>query len=320
MEIEQFTTRSKRLIAEIEKVIVGKRSAIELVLAGILCQGHILIEDIPGVGKTMMARSLALAIDCNFSRVQFTPDLLPADITGTTIYQKGTEKFVFRPGPVFANIVLADEINRATPKTQSALLEAMEEFQVSFAGQTHKLPRPFFVIATENPIEYEGTYPLPEAQLDRFLMKVAIGYPQPDEEVEVLQRQVLRHPIENVRPVATGKDVVQMQKLVRHVHIEPALQRYAVDIVNESRQHEAVQLGASPRGSLALMRCAQAIAGLAGRSYVEPDDIKRIAVPALSHRITIKPDACIRGVAPPDVIEDMLESVPVPVMEGQARR
>ncbi|MFP3905082.1 MAG: AAA family ATPase [Armatimonadota bacterium] len=317
MDIQEFTDCAERLIAEIETVIVGKRTSVEMVLTGLLCQGHILIEDIPGVGKTMLARSLALSIDCDFSRIQFTPDLLPADITGTTIYEKGAELFSFRPGPIFANIVLADEINRATPKSQSALLECMEEFQVSFAGHTYKLPRPFFVIATENPIEYEGTYPLPEAQLDRFLMKVTIGYPEPDEEVEVLQRQVLEHPIETVEPVTSAGEVVEMQQVLRRVHIDRSLQRYAVDIATASRNHDSVQLGASPRGSLALMRCSQGVAALDGRSHIVPDDIKRVAVPALSHRLIIKPDERIRGIGPEDVIEDILEAVEVPVVESE---
>ena len=303
----------KALIAEIEKVIVGKREAVELVVVGLLCRGHILIEDIPGLGKTMLARTIAKAIACDFRRIQFTPDLLPADVTGTTIYEKGHGKFTFRPGPIFANIVLADEINRATPKSQSALLESMEEFQVTADGITHQLPQPFFIIATENPIEYEGTYPLPEAQLDRFLMRVQIGYPTPDDEVTILQRQVIEHPIEHVQPVLNTDRIMAIQHAVRRVHIDPSLQRYMVDIVSRSRDHEAVALGASPRGSLALMRCSQGVALLQGRDYVEPDDIKRIAEPALSHRLTIKPDHRMRGVNAADVVEDLLRSVPVPV-------
>ena len=303
----------KALIAEIEKVIVGKREAVELVVIGLLCRGHILIEDIPGLGKTMLARTIAKAIACDFRRIQFTPDLLPADVTGTTIYEKGHGKFTFRPGPIFANIVLADEINRATPKSQSALLESMEEFQVTADGITHQLPQPFFIIATENPIEYEGTYPLPEAQLDRFLMRVQIGYPTPDDEVTILQRQVIEHPIENVEPVLNTGRIMDIQHAVRRVHIDPSLQRYMVDIVNRSRDHEAVALGASPRGSLAMMRCSQGVALLQGRDYVEPDDIKRIAEPALSHRLTIKPDHRMRGVNAADVVEDLLRTVPVPV-------
>ncbi len=303
----------KALIAEIEKVIVGKREAIELVVVGLLCRGHILIEDIPGLGKTMLARALAKAVACEFRRIQFTPDLLPADITGTTVYEKGHGKFTFRPGPIFANIVLADEINRATPKSQSARLESMEEFQVTADGITHQLPQPVFIIATENPIEYEGTYPLPEAQLDRFLMRVQIGYPSPEDEVTILQRQVIEHPIENVQPVLNTAHIMALQHAVRRVHIDPSLQRYMVDIVGRSRDHEAVALGASPRGSLAMMRCSQGVALLQGRDYVEPDDIKGIAEAALSHRLTIKADHRMRGINPAKVVRDLLHSVPVPV-------
>ncbi len=303
----------KALIAEIEKVIVGKREAVELVLVGLLCRGHVLIEDIPGLGKTMLARTLAKAVACDFRRIQFTPDLLPADITGTTVYEKGDGKFTFRPGPIFANIVLADEINRATPKSQSALLESMEEFQVTADGITHQLPQPFFIIATENPIEYEGTYPLPEAQLDRFLMRVQIGYPSPDDEVTILQRQVIEHPIENVQPVLNTGQIMAIQHAVRRVHIEASLQRYMVDIVGRSRDHEAVALGASPRGSLAMMRCSQGVALLQGRDYIEPDDIKRIAEAALSHRLTIRADHRMRGINPAKVVRDLLHSVPEPV-------
>jgi len=311
--MEQLTENARRLIAEIEKVIVGKRAAIELVAIGLLCRGHILIEDIPGLGKTMLARSLARAIDCDFRRLQFTPDLLPSDLTGTTIYEKDSGRFSFRPGPVFGNIVLADEINRGTPKSQSALLEAMEEFQVTVDGTTHPLPDPFFVIATENPIEYEGTYPLPEAQVDRFLMRVGIGYPTPEQEVTILQRQMHEHPISTVRPVWSVQQTLEMQAAVRQVFIEPDTQRYIVDIVDRTRRHEAVALGASPRGSLAMMRCGQGVALLDGRDFVAPDDIKAIAAPALSHRIVIKPDYRMRGVTSAHVVEEILGSVAVPV-------
>lgn len=310
--MERQGSQADALIHEIEKVIVGKREAVELVVIGMLCRGHVLIEDIPGLGKTMLARALALAVDSDFHRIQFTPDLLPADVTGTSLYQKDSGNFTFRPGPIFGNIILADEINRATPKCQSALLESMEEFQVSVNGETHKLPSPFFVIATENPIEYEGTYPLPEAQVDRFLMMVRIGYPKPEEEVVILQRQVHEHPIEQVRPAVTAAEVMAMQRAVRECHITDEMQRYVVDVVNQTRLHEAVALGASPRGSIAMMRCSQGVAFLDGRDYVVPDDIKRVAVPALAHRITIRPDHRMRGVTPVSVIQTILGAVPAP--------
>lgn len=311
--MEQHRELAELLIAEIEKVIVGKRQAIELLMVGFLCRGHILIEDIPGLGKTMLARALAKAVDCKFRRIQFTPDLLPADITGTTVYDKGNGQFSFRHGPVFANIVLADEINRATPKSQSALLESMEEFQVSVDGITHQLPDPFFVIATENPIEYEGTYFLPEAQLDRFMLKVGLGYPSPEEEVTIMQRQLLAHPIETVQHVVEVAQVQQMREAVREVHIDEALHRYIVELVNQTRTHEAVALGASPRGSLAMMRCSQGLAFLAGRQYVTPDDVKLVAEPALSHRLSLRPEHRMRGVSADSVVQQILDTVTVPV-------
>ncbi len=314
MTITELTDKTARLMEEIETVIIGKRQTVRLAVAGLLCGGHLLIEDIPGVGKTMLARALAKALDCNFRRIQFTPDLLPADVLGVSMYNQATGKFEFREGPVFANIVLADEINRATPKSQAALLEAMEEFQVTIDGTTRELPHPFFVIATENPIEYEGTYTLPEAQLDRFLMKVSLGYPSPEDEVNILSQQMKRHPIHAVNPVITRDEVVELQDAVRDIHIDDTLKAYAVNLVDRSRSHQAVQLGASPRGSLALMRCGQAVAAIAGRQQVIPEDIKGVAHAVLSHRIIVKPEQRIRGLTSEQFVGDILRAVDVPVM------
>ncbi len=314
MTTRELTTRIAALIEEIEKVIVGKRQTVRLTAAGMLCGGHILIEDIPGVGKTMLARALALSIDCTFRRIQFTPDLLPADVLGVSLYNQAAGEFQFRPGPVFANVVLADEINRATPKSQAALLEAMEEFQVTVDGITHELPKPFFVIATENPIEYEGTFSLPEAQLDRFMMRVSLGYPSPADEVDILTRQVKQHPIHRVEPVLTRDEVIGLQAAVRDVHIDDSLKAYAVELVDRSRSHPSVQLGASPRGSLALMRCGQAVAAIAGRDEVIPEDIKGVAHAVLGHRIIVKPEQRIRGMTSEQVVGDILRSVDVPVL------
>ncbi len=314
MTTRELTTKIAALMEEIEKVIVGKRQTVRLTVAGMLCGGHILIEDIPGVGKTMLARALALSLDCTFRRIQFTPDLLPADVLGVSLYNQATGEFEFRPGPVFANVVLADEINRATPKSQAALLEAMEEFQVTTDGVTHVLPKPFFVIATENPIEYEGTFSLPEAQLDRFMMRVSLGYPSPADEVDILTRQVKQHPIHRVQPVLSRDEVLGLQEAVRDVHIDDSLKGYAVELVDRSRSHPTVQLGASPRGSLALMRCAQAVAAIAGRGEVIPEDIKGVAHAVLGHRIIVKPEQRIRGTTSEQVVGDILRSVDVPVL------
>jgi MoxR-like ATPase len=318
MTVTDLTDRTARLIEEIETVIVGKRQTVRLTVAGMLCGGHILIEDIPGVGKTMLAKALAKALDCSFKRIQFTPDLLPADVLGVSIYNQATGKFEFREGPVFANVVLADEINRATPKSQAALLEAMEEFQVTADGRTRELPKPFFVIATENPIEYEGTYSLPEAQLDRFLMRVSLGYPSPADEVDILTRQVKEHPIHRVTPVLSNHELLGLQDAVRDVAIDDSLKGYAVQLVDRTRSHPAVQLGASPRGSLALMRCGQAVAAIAGRTYVIPEDIQGVVHAVLGHRIIVKPEQRIRGVGPEHVVGDILRSVDVPILAESA--
>ncbi|MBM3501619.1 MAG: MoxR family ATPase [Armatimonadetes bacterium] len=314
MTVIDLTERTARLIERIETVIVGKHQTVRLTVAGLLCGGHILIEDIPGVGKTMLARALAKALECEFRRIQFTPDLLPADVLGVSIYNQATGQFEFREGPIFANVVLADEINRATPKSQSALLEAMEEFQVTVDGRTRELPRPFFVIATENPIEYEGTYSLPEAQLDRFLMRVSLGYPSPADEVDILSRQVKEHPIHRVTPVLSQQEVAELQDAVRDVAIDDSLKEYAVQLVDRTRSHAAVQLGASPRGSLALMRCGQAVAAIAGRTYVIPEDIQSVAHAVLGHRVIVKPEQRIRGVGPEQVVGEILRAVDVPIL------
>ncbi len=312
MELSEVTNCAEKIIDSIETVIVGKREAVEMTVAGFLSGGHILIEDIPGVGKTMLAKTLARSVGGTFKRVQFTPDLLPADVTGSTVFNQVEGCFIFREGPVFANIVLADEINRATPKSQAALLEAMEEFQVTADGVTRELPRPFFVMATENPIEYEGTYSLPEAQLDRFIMRVSLGYPGPEDEVEMLTRQINHHPVEDVEMVLEEGQAAQMQRSVRDVFLEESLKDYIVRIVGRTREHPDLELGASPRGSIALMRCSQALAAVAGRDYVQPDDIKRVAVECLAHRVIVKSEQSIHGLRSAEIIDEVLRDVPAP--------
>lgn len=302
----------EKLLENLEKVIVGKRSALEMVMIGLLCQGHVLIEDVPGVGKTVMARAMAKSLGCAFNRVQFTPDMLPSDVTGVSIFNQESRKFEFRPGPIFGQVILADEINRATPKTQAALLEAMDERQVTVDGVTHALPRPFMVLATQNPIEYEGTFPLPEAQLDRFLLRVRLGYPNLLEEISVLEGQQLRHPIEGISPVFSAEEVLEAADAVRAVYVANPIKRYVVDLTHRTRNHADVYLGASPRGSLGLFRAGQARAALNGRDHVLPDDIKALASSILSHRIIVNPAARLREVTAERIVQEILLSVPVP--------
>jgi MoxR-like ATPase len=309
MDVKTFT---ERMIGNIEKVIIGKRAALELAVAGLLCQGHLLIEDVPGVGKTMLARSLARSLGCSFNRIQFTPDMLPSDVTGVSIFNQVTREFEFRPGPVISQVVLADEINRATPKTQAALLEAMEERQVTVDGITHFLPRPFLVLATQNPIEYEGTFPLPEAQVDRFLIRLRLGYPGSEDEIRILERQQYRHPIDDVQQVVSVDELTSAQEAVKDVFISQSLKRYIIDLIQQTRQHVEVYLGASPRGSLALFRMAQAKAAISGRDYVLPDDIKALVVPTLAHRVILGPGARLRDLTTSQIVEEIVSGVAIP--------
>ncbi|HSB02284.1 MAG TPA: MoxR family ATPase [Anaerolineales bacterium] len=306
------------IVHNLEQVIVGKSQSVELVVIGLLCQGHILIEDVPGVGKTMLARSLAKSLDCTFNRIQFTPDMLPSDVTGVSIFNQETRKFEFRAGPIMGQIVLADEVNRATPKTQAALLEAMEERQVTVDGTTYPLPKPFMVLATQNPIEYEGTFPLPEAQLDRFLLRVRLGYPTPTEEMKILNAQQIRHPIEELEAIVKVDSLLKAIAQIRKVYVSPAVQRYVIDLVGRTRQSGDVYLGASPRGSLALFRTGQARAALQGRDHVLPDDIKTLAVPVLGHRIIVSPAARLRELSADRIVQEIIYNAPVPGGDYQA--
>jgi len=303
---------AERLIQNVERVIFGKRDVIELTVICLLCQGHLLIEDVPGVGKTMLAKALARSLGGSFKRIQFTPDMLPSDVTGTSIYNQKTGDFEFRPGPIMAQIVLADEINRATPKTQAALLEAMEERQVTVDGVTYKLGPPFLVLATQNPIEYEGTFPLPEAQLDRFLMRVSLGYPAPEQEMAILDAQQFAHPIERLNRVTTVEELVAMQEALKSVYADKLIKQYIVDLVDATRHHPDVYLGASPRGALTLFRAAQARAAVHGRDYVIPDDVKGLAPATLGHRIIISPAARLKGISASDILDELLRTTPVP--------
>jgi MoxR-like ATPase len=310
--MKNIQSTSNDLIQNLEKVIVGKREAIEKIVVGLLCQGHILIEDVPGVGKTVLARALARSVSCSFNRLQFTPDMLPSDVTGVSVYNQAKRNFEFHSGPIFAQIVLVDEINRATPKTQAALLEAMEERQVTVDGLTHPLERPFMVLATQNPIEYEGTFPLPEAQLDRFLMRIRLGYPSQSEEIEILEQQQLRHPIETLEPVIEVDVLLKAMDEIRKVFVSAPVKAYIVELVNRTRQNQDVYLGASPRGSLALFRTGQALAALRGREFVLPDDIKALAVPVMAHRVIVGPAARLRELSAERIVQEILDNTPVP--------
>ncbi|MCL5774568.1 MAG: MoxR family ATPase [Firmicutes bacterium] len=309
--MQEIKSLTEKVMQNIEKVIVGKHEEVKLVLVSLLCEGHLLVEDVPGVGKTMLARSIARSLGCSFARIQFTPDLLPSDIAGITMFNQKKGDFEFKPGPVFNQIVLADEINRATPKTQSALLECMEEKQATIDGVTRRLPIPFLVIATQNPIEYEGTFPLPEAQLDRFLLRLNLGYPSFEAENEILIQQQIRHPIEDISQVVDAESLKEMQKKVKEVHVEQGIREYIVSLVQETRKDAHLYLGASPRGSLALFKCAQAVAAMEGRDYVIPDDVKIIAVGALAHRMISRSDG-VMGKASIEILKEILQKVPVP--------
>ncbi|MDE2777338.1 MAG: MoxR family ATPase [Chloroflexota bacterium] len=303
---------SERIASSVGQVILGKTNEVRLTVLGMLCRGHILLEDIPGVGKTMMAKSLARAVGCTFNRIQFTPDMLPSDITGVSIFNPKTREFEFRPGPIMAQIVLADEINRATPKTQSALLEAMEEGQMTVDGVTYRLSNPFLIMATQNPIEYEGTFPLPEAQLDRFLVRIQMGYPQPQDELSILASQQYQHPLQNLQQVVTLKELLAVQQLIKDVYVAKEVQQYIINLITASRRHGDVYLGSSPRGSLALFRTAQARAAMSGRDFVIPDDVKALAEVTLAHRIIVGPAARLKNITSRAIVQDILQSTPVP--------
>jgi MoxR-like ATPase len=313
IEVEPIRALAERAGDNIERVIVGKRDVIDLLLVALLCEGHVLIEDVPGTGKTMLAKSLARTLDCTFRRIQFTPDLLPSDVTGVSFFNQRIQEFEFRPGPIFSQVVLADEINRATPRTQSALLECMEERQVSLEGETRPLPRPFVVLATQNPIELEGTFPLPEAQLDRFLLRLSVGYPGLADEKNVVRRFRYGSPLDELPAVVSASELVGMQRLVREVHVAEAVEDYIVRLVRASRVHASIELGASPRATLALYRCSQALAALRGRNYVLPDDVKELAPAVLTHRIIASAQTRLRGRGAADIVTDILGNVPVPV-------
>ena len=315
--LEDVRDAARRILDEVERAIVGKRDVLELVLLGLLADGHVLIEDFPGLAKTLIARSFAQTASMSFSRIQFTPDLMPSDVTGSSIFNQRESEFEFRPGPIFANLLLADEINRAPPKTQAALLEAMQERQVTIEGVTHLLEPPFVVLATQNPIEYEGTYPLPEAQLDRFLLRIEVGYPERRDEWGVLERRIERTRDEVVlEPVVDGPRLIELQRSLEHVHVSEPIGLYMVDLVAATRESPRLQVGASPRGTLALLKLARARAAVAGRDFVTPEDVKAVAVPALAHRLTLRPELWVQRVRGEDVVHEALETVPTPRARG----
>ena len=316
MELVDLRAHASRVLDEVERAIVGKRDALELILLALLSDGHVLLEDYPGLAKTMIARSFAQATSLDFSRIQFTPDLMPSDVTGSSIFDQRASEFTFLPGPIFANLLLADEINRAPPKTQAALLEAMQERQVTTEGETRPLPRPFIVLATQNPIEYEGTYPLPEAQLDRFLMRIGVGYPSREHEIEMLARRLGRGEDElELEPVVDTATLLEMQRALEHVHVSESIEGYIVDLVAATRASRRLSVGASPRGSLALLKLARAKAAVSGRDFVVPEDVKAIAIPALAHRLTLRPELWVQRVRGEDVVAEALETVPTPPAE-----
>ncbi|MEX2026730.1 MAG: MoxR family ATPase, partial [Pirellulaceae bacterium] len=308
---------AKKIIANVEKAIVGKRQQIILSLVSWLCDGHILLEDVPGVAKTMLARALARSVGCAFKRIQCTPDLLPTDVTGVSVFNQKTSEFEFRPGPIFAQVLLADEINRTTPRTQAALLEAMAESRVTVDGTTHKLGPPFLVIATQNPIDHEGTFPLPEAQLDRFLMRFSLGYPSMEEELEILALLQHSHPIDELESVVGADELIACQEAVREVYVDDKVRRYLMQIVHDTRQHDDVALGGSPRASIALFRTSQAMAALRGRNYVLPDDVKRVSGPVLTHRMILRPESRLRKVTAAAVVDDIVAEIAVPTIEAR---
>ena len=316
-QVKQVQETAKRVIQNVEKVIVGKRQSIVYSLVNWFCEGHFLLEDVPGVAKTILARALAQSVGCEFKRIQCTPDLLPTDITGASIFNQKQAEFEFRPGPLFSNIVLADEINRTTPRTQSALLEAMAESRITVDGVTHPLKAPFLVIATQNPIDHEGTFPLPEAQLDRFLMKFSIGYPSIEDELKILDNLQMAHPIDQLQPVADGQEIVDCQQLVRQVHVDKKIRQYLLQIVHLTRHHEHLALGGSPRASLALFRTTQALAAIRGRNFVLPDDVKMIAPPVLGHRLILKPESRLRKITTDQIIAQILSEVALPVIGNE---
>ena len=319
MDLTEVGRRCDRILDEVERAVIGKRDALELLLLGLLADGHVLIEDFPGLAKTLMVRSFAQSTSLDFSRIQFTPDLMPSDVTGSSIYNQRDGAFQFRPGPIFANLLLADEINRAPPKTQAALLEAMQERQVTTEGETRPLVRPFLVLATQNPIEYEGTYPLPEAQLDRFLLRMSLGYPSREDEWQMLaQRAERRQDDVELSEVVDRDTLIEMQRAVERVHVSEPVGLYIVDVVAATRNVASVQVGASPRGSLALLKLSRALAALRGRDYVTPDDVKAVAVPALAHRITLRPELWVQRISAEDIVRERLETVPTPVAEDLA--
>ncbi|WP_237607490.1 AAA family ATPase [Roseimaritima sediminicola] len=316
MSIQEVAELSRRVITNVEQAIVGKRKQLVLSLVAWLAGGHILLEDVPGVAKTMLARALARSMGCRFKRVQCTPDLLPSDVTGTSIFNQKTSDFEFRAGPIFAQILLADEINRATPRTQAALLEAMAEGRVTVDGTTHSLRKPFLVVATQNPVDHEGTFPLPEAQLDRFMMRFTLGYPSAEEELRMLEMLQFGHPVDQLKSVATAAQMVAAQQAIRQVHVDGRVRQYALQVVIDSRQHNDLALGGSPRATIALFRCAQAMAAIRGRSFVEPDDVKRIVAPVMTHRVIVRPESRLRKITAEDVIEDILSEIAVPTLSA----